>query len=205
MNLFKKNTVPGDTIKVQFIDNSNGQLIGISEMVPDQLPETFEIATTLNLKGEEWIIEDAIPANASDFIQSKQLILKMGRVQYMNPQDILFTIPTISSELPVTNESAIFTGLALTILEDDWRQNEFLHTAAMPLVTGEIEKIKLIWKNNSNSINETFTAFDKIHVRDNIGEPKLDIEFNALINLLGIKEIGSIILDKNQNRYQSIL
>ena len=48
MGLFDKIFGKSNKIKVQFIDSSNGNVIGISEMPPEQLPETFEIQTTMH-------------------------------------------------------------------------------------------------------------------------------------------------------------
>ena len=102
MGLFDKIFGKSNKIKVQFIDSSNGNVIGVSEMPPEQLPETFEIQTTMHLNDEDWSIEEAIPAHSKDFLQSKNLTLKMRKVEKMNPNDIWFTTPTISNEFPHT-------------------------------------------------------------------------------------------------------
>jgi hypothetical protein len=44
MRLFDK-IFGADKIKVQFIDNLTGQSIGVSEMYPNQLPDTFSVPT----------------------------------------------------------------------------------------------------------------------------------------------------------------
>ena len=46
-------------IKVQLIDNLNGQTIGVSEMTADQLPETFSMPTTMHVQGDDWSVEEA--------------------------------------------------------------------------------------------------------------------------------------------------
>ena len=47
MAIFNKLFGANDKIKVQFIDNSNGQTIGVAEMKMEQLPETFSVSTTM--------------------------------------------------------------------------------------------------------------------------------------------------------------
>ena len=73
MGLFDKIFGKSNKIKVQFIDSSNGSVIGVSEMPPEQLPETFEIQTTMHLNDEDWSIEEAIPAHSKDFLHSMSL------------------------------------------------------------------------------------------------------------------------------------
>ncbi len=119
MGIFNKIFGKSNTVRVQFIDVSNGNTIGISEMPPEQLPETFEISTTMHLDNEDWSVEEAIPANSKDFLQSKTLTLKMRKVEYMDPKDILYTLPTISNEIPETSNSSLFNDFEFSILEDD--------------------------------------------------------------------------------------
>ncbi len=198
MGLFDKIFGVNDKIKVQFIDNFTGQTIGVSEMKAEQLPETFSVATTMHIKENDWTVEEAIPENSFEFIKTKSLVLKMRKVEYMNPKDILFTLPTISNELPETTGSALFSDFEISIIEDDWRQNEFLNRSSFPLVDIEISKIKYILANNSKEVEINFHAFDKCHVRDTIGEPKLILDFNKLMEILKTDKIGCV---KINNQY----
>lgn len=191
--LFGKN----NKIKVQFINNLNGATIGVAEMLPGQLPESFSVPTTMHIHENDWTVEEAIPENAADFIQSKQLILKMRKVEYVDPKDILFTLPTISNELPNMEDRSIYNHFEVSILEDDWRQNEFLNKSSYPLVDIEVAKIQDIWANNSKETGASFPAFNKCHVRDVIGAPGLTVNFEALKNLLKTEEVGSLKLNSN--------
>lgn len=185
-------------ITVHFIDVENGQTIGISEMPSEQLPQTFEVDTTLTIHNERWQVQEAIPAQSADFIKAKKLLLKVAKVHQAVPEEILFSLPTLSNELPQTVNQALFNDFELTIAEDDWRQNEFLLLASFPLVDIELEKIKVIWENHSKPVDENFTAFDKLHVRETIGEPNLSLDFNHLQSLLGTHEIGCLKLKGNE-------
>jgi len=193
-NIFGKS----DKIKVEFINNLNNEVIGISEMSADQLPETFEVDTTMNLGDDNWSVIEAIPEKSSDFIKSKHLILKMSKIELMNPKDILFTLPTISNEIGSTIPNPLFNDFEHQILEDDWRQNEFLNKSSINLINQEIEEIKKVWKNDKKE-DASFNAFKNCHVRSTIGNPNLKINFDDLKSLLKTKTIGSLKFIQNKD------
>ena len=197
MGLFDRIFGQNNKIKVHFIDNFNGQTIGVAEMDPDKLPETFEIETRMHIKDNEWTVEEAIPAKSIDFIKTKQLTLKLRKIEYMNPKDILYTLPSISNELPSTIKTSLFNDFELSILEDDWRQDEFLNQSSFPLVEIEVQNIKNIWENNKKEVDAPFNAFDKCHVRATIGEPNLNLNFDKLKRLLNVDKVGSLKLNGN--------
>lgn len=194
MGLFDKILGKSNKIKVQFIDSSNGNVIGISEMPPEQLPETFEIQTTMHLNDEDWSIEEAIPAHSKDFLQSRSLTLKMRKVERMNPNDIWFTTPTISNEFPQTEPKTKETDFDINIHEDDYRQKEFLTTNALPKIEEEFKTIKEIWTNYSEKTDE-YTLFKNCHARKTIGLANLSIDFNELQKTLNSNSIGQVIIN----------
>jgi len=179
-------------VRVQFIDSSNGNTICVSEMPPEQLPETFEIETTMHLNDEDWSIEEAIPAHSKDFLQSKELTLKMKKVEYMNPKDLLYSLPTISNEIPQNSDSNQFNDYDYSILGDDWRQNEFLNKSSFPHIEIEINKIEKVKVNDSKEVDSEFTAFTNCHVRDTIGEPNLELDLIRLKNILKTERVGNL-------------
>lgn len=191
MGLFDK-LFGSEKIRVEFIDNSTGATIGVSEMMPDQLPETFSVPTTMHIQEKEWSVDEAIPTNATDFIKTRNLVLKLRKIEKVNLQDLLFTLPTISNEIPVTVDKSLYNDFEVQIHEDDWRQNEFLKTSSFPLIDIEVSKIKEIWKNESNKPNDKFTAFKNCHVRSTIGEPALSIDFGQLKTILNTNQIGCL-------------
>ncbi len=194
MGLLDKIFGKSNKIKVQFIDSSSGKVIGISEMPPEQLPETFELQTTMHLNDEDWSIEEAIPAHSKDFLQSKSLTLKMRKVEKMNPNDIWFTTPTISNEFPQTEPQTKETDFDIIIHEDDYRQKEFLNTSALPKIEEEFRAIKEVWTNHSKKSDE-YTLFKNCHTRKTIGLANLSINFNELQNSLNSNSIGQVIIN----------
>lgn len=194
MGLFDKIFGTSNKIKVQFIDNFNGQTIGVSEMTADQLPETFSVLTTMHIQDNDWAVEEAIPENSIDFIKTKSLVLKMRKVEKMNPNDIWFTTPTISNEFPQTVETTKQTEFDIHIHEDDYRHNEFLNISSLSLVEQEFVGIRDIWENHSKKSDE-YTLFKKCHVREIIGSPNLTILFEQLKSLLKSNSVGQVIIN----------
>lgn len=192
MGIFDKIFGKSEKVRVQFIDTSNGNTIGVSEMPPEQLPKTFEIETTMHLNDEDWSIEEAIPANSEDFLRSKKLTLKMRKVEVVNPKDLIYTIPTVSNEFPQTANSNPFSGFEFSIQEDDWRQNEFLNLSSLPLIEIETDKIQELKENHSKEVDSKFTAFTECHVRDTIGEPELELNLVKVKELLQSDLVGSL-------------
>jgi hypothetical protein len=97
--------------------------------------------------------------------------------------DLWFSVPTVSNEFPQTLSSEDDTEDILNIHEDDWRQIEFLNTSALSEAKNEIQHIKAIFDTDSKK-GDGYVLFKRCHVRNQIGDPKLAIDFLALKNLL---------------------
>ncbi len=186
--IFKKK----ETVTVEFYNSKDGSLIGTSDMPVSQLPDTFEVATTMSLHGEEWSVQEAIPMRSEEFQKSKKLTLRMSKIEYMNPNDLLYSLPTISNELPGRTDETPFSAEPFSIQEDDWRQFEFLRKESTPLIEVECSKIEQLKKEFSKEVDESFTAYTNCHVRDVIGYPGLDIKLSELTQLLNSEEIGGL-------------
>jgi len=117
--------------------------------------------------------------------------------QYINPKDILFSIPTVSNEFPPLSETSVHADFDSVIFDDDWRQNEFLNFSVLPLIEIEVEEIRKIRNDYSKKVNEQFTAFTRCHVRKTIGEPNLEIDFEELLTILEHPKIGALRVGDN--------
>lgn len=191
-----KNLFGNNKIKVEFINASTGDVIGVSNMKPEQLPETFELETTMSIAGEEWTVVTAEPVHSKDFIASKSLRLMLQKPVYVNPKDILYTLPTISNELPGLIPNAADNGSRISFHEDNWRQREFLRKTSLPFVEVEINAIKNIWKKHHKKVEDRFNAFDALHVRTSIGLPNLDVDFIQLQEYLGATQTGQAFIEE---------
>jgi hypothetical protein len=192
MGFFDKILSRDTNVEVTFIDHATSQVIGVTELPPEQLPATFDVATTFTLGNQEWQVVTAAPMTSLEFSRTKKLTLRLDKIEYLNPQDIHYTLPTISDKLPDMGETAFFSAFELSIFEDDWRQNEFLPSAARPLVAQEAEAIQHIWEEFGNLSGDNFQSFRQLHVRENIGEPGLHLDFAQLQAALGASPAGSL-------------
>ncbi len=131
-------------VKVTFIDESTGEVFGVTEMPPNALPESFEIDTTLHLDGDDWSVVSANPKVRAEY--AKSLTLRLHRIEMMEPKEILFSLPSICDSIPgVSNQPLI--GNELVLAEDDWRQIELVSNGFRSDVDAEIAKIQLIHEN----------------------------------------------------------
>lgn len=198
--LFKKKHT---TIHVTFVNATDDSTIGVSDIPLEQLPEQFEIRTTVNLRGDDWIIEDATPMHASEFAKTGELTVKMSKLEQLDPKELLYSLPTISMEWPPIAPQSDFTAFDLTLHEDDWRQREFLPPNTQPLVEEELAAIAAIWHKHRINVDETMHAFDQIHVRRAVGDINLAINFEEFKKLLGKNEVGAVKIGEHSGFVQN--
>ncbi|MFX1256060.1 MAG: hypothetical protein ACFFCZ_30915 [Promethearchaeota archaeon] len=114
------------------------------------------------------------------------------QIKMMDPNDILFSMPTIEDALPGIVESSTSDIASLEINEDDWRQLEFISRDHQENIVKEMKQIQQIFDNEAVEIKieaETvpLLAFKEIHIRQLIPRPiskpftfnKLSEYFNA--------------------------
>lgn len=182
-NFFKK------TIKVTFINDATGDTIGISEMKQEQLPEAFEKPTTMQIANKEWQVIKANPIYARDFSTSKKLTLHLSNIEHINPQNMRFSIPTISNELPGIVDTALFHDFTLDLHEDDWRQIEFFPIQLLPVIQKEMAAVEAVLFPEGEAT--TLLGYDTVHVRK-IDRQDLSIDFNDFCELVKIRQKGAL-------------
>lgn len=120
---------------------------------------------------------------------------ELKNIEQVNPNDIWFSLPTVSGEFPPTVAMDKETEFDIHIHEDDYRQNEFLNSASLPQIEEELIGIKDIWENYSKK-TEKYTLFKNCYARRITGEPNLKINFNALKSLLKCNSVGQVIINR---------
>lgn len=187
---------PGDDtrIRVHFMDQATGQTIGITDLAPEQLPASFAVPTTFTIGAQEWSVQEALPATAAEFTRTRQLTLRLHKIEYLDPQAIRYSLPTIAAELPALSDQALFQDFTLSIFDDDWRQNEFLPASAYPRIAHETAAIKHIWDQHSATAADGFHSFQQLHVRETIGAPQLALDFAQLQGVLRPQRLGALAL-----------
>ena len=98
-------------------------------------------------------------------------MLTLAKIERLDPRTILFSLPTINDRLP--GEAGEADGTEAMLMEDDWRQLEFVHASCREIVAEEMRDIHRIYDAHRVSM-----GFDKIHVRarlpDALAAAKLD-------------------------------
>lgn len=102
---------------------------------------------------------------------SEATTAESSEIVAMNPNDILFTTPTLNDALPATAESSAALSDCIQLHEDDWRQFEFISASLKPELDAELADIGVVWDEHSVPLGDSGTAFRQVHVRKRIPTP----------------------------------
>jgi hypothetical protein len=110
---------------------------------------------------------------------------ELGDLVTMDPNNILFTTPTLNDAIPPTEAGSKIGLDCIQLHEDDWRQFEFVDASLKSEIDAELADIGAIWDQNSVPLGEFGTSFREVHVRKRIPNA-LNIsmrlaEFEALV------------------------
>lgn len=170
-----------NAVTVEFIENETTTPFAVSEVPIEQLPETFELETDLEIKEQQWRVVQATPQNKEEFSKTGMLRVVLDKVQMIDPRELLFSLPTISDEISETENISIEN--LFTIHEDDWRQWEFISKKYNSELKQELDSVIEIYENHRAGI-----GFDKVHIRELIKKPLIDKsirieEFSQTLNI----------------------
>src|SRR5438128_2305534 len=87
-------------IDVTLIDDASGKYIGVTKMLPEALPESFKLNTTLHLGDADWSVVRAQPETRAEFAKSKSLTIRLRKVEKIDPSKILYSLPSICDFIP---------------------------------------------------------------------------------------------------------
>ncbi len=152
-------------IEVTFIDGATEEVFARAQVPALQLPETFAVATTLHLGELDWHVESAMPLTRAEFTLTGKLLLRVRKVEHVDPQKVLFSLATIENAIPPTDGDPA-DGAELVLHEDDWRQMELISLIHEAVIDEELDAIGQI------HLNERVAAgFKNIHVRTRLPLP----------------------------------
>lgn len=181
-------------ITVTFINDATNETIGVTQILPNDLPESFALETTMQLGDSSWLVANAIPKTRVEYGKSKKLTLRLNQVFSVDPQSILASLPTICDFIPKLGNQAL-TGQELVLHEDDWQQFEFVSKQLICEIDQEIQSIRQIYANESVGV-----GFRRLHVRKLIKKSIVrDLTLNDLSDLLGIQVISSGVTYQRAN------
>ena len=158
------------TIQVRFIDAKTGQLIGEAPMPIERLPVSFEAATTFRISGKTYGVVSAEPMTAQEFSRTGSLRILLREVESstVDPRKILYSLPTLSAELPPITEGSTKVGRhVLELHEDDWRQLELVAITLQEPTETALRAIQRIYKEHRQSD----AGFDALHIREEVPSP----------------------------------
>ena len=156
-------------VHVEFFDAETGARFAEVDLPLEQLPQSFEAATTMHLGEQDWHVERAEPVTATAFAKTGRLRLVMRRVKLttIDPREVLFSLPTISDELPAIAPDSTKLGRdVLELREDDWRQTEFVSASL-----GDAVETCLAAVRNVYEVQRDGVGFKNLHVRREVPRP----------------------------------
>lgn len=160
-------------IRVVFVDAMTGQEISRTRMPLSRLPETFEIATQVQIGADAWSIVGADPPTSAQFAATGRLRLLLARGQLVRTDEILYSLPTICDVTPLADGPVVMDAYVLH--PDDWRQVEFVSAEQADAVADELTAIRAVYRDHGRSDEHgQVYAFDTIHVRHRPTVPILD-------------------------------
>lgn len=160
------------TIHVEFWDQETSKLMGQSNVPPENLPETFELHTTMYLGDTNWSVVSAEPMSAAEFLKTGKLMLVLQKVRTIDPKEILYTLPTICSFLGEVSDEVETTGRELTIHEDNWRNIELVSLKFLEEIKNNLGAISRIHEEE-----RVGQGFRKLHLRKDIEQPLVSLHF----------------------------
>ncbi|MDG4786169.1 hypothetical protein O7626_09550 [Micromonospora sp. WMMD1102] len=158
-------------VRVAFLDAETGVQIGRSELPIEQLPGSFQSATTLELAGDTWSVERAEPPTAAQFTATGVLTLTLRRIQTVPPGDILYSLPTLCAALPMVAPAPAGAD-RLELHEDDWRQVELVSADLVDEVQAELRAVRRSFEQHARRDEQgRVYGFRNLHVRSNPVNP----------------------------------
>jgi hypothetical protein len=166
------------SVRVTFVDAESGATLARSDIKPEQLPESFEADTMLDLQGQKWRVTAAEPMTRAEYVQSGELLLTLGKLDIAEipPGDLLYSLPTICDGIPgVASNSTKLGKSVLELHEDDWRQTELISIALAEEIDIGFAYIRRIYDEERTPIG----VFKKIHVRKEVPVPLVGCELRV--------------------------
>ena len=155
-------------VQVTLVDDRSGSVLGVTKLDATALPASFYASTTMHVHEAEWSVVSADPMTRELYEKTQRLVLRLRPVEWVDPQALLFSLPTICDQLP-TSDGIDADGSEVELREDDWRQIELVAAVLVPLVETELAAVRAI------HVDERVGAgFRKVHVRSSLPQPIAD-------------------------------
>lgn len=163
-------------IDVTFTDAETGEEFLRLKLPVRQLPKRD---APITLSKVDWLVVDSTPSRTEDIVKGGKVSLVLRKVQYVDPNTILFSLPTVADVIPEDLGEGDLSG-ALRLHEDDWLQLELIPQEALSRVEGELQAVRAVRSNERQG-----AGFKQLHVRKALPAP-FEGKPLALVELRGL-------------------
>jgi hypothetical protein len=152
-------------VAVILINDATGAPFATVKLPPADLPESFELETTLHLGDIDWFVVEAQPRTRQEYSKSGTLTLRLRQIERVDLDSILFSLPSICDRLPPVGGGAL-AGDECILAEDDWRQLELVSRQFASDTDAEIAAIRRIHERERADV-----GWRKLHTRSRPDPP----------------------------------
>lgn len=156
----------GQDVRVEFINTIDNISLGVVDLALDKLPDTFAVDTTFDIADKKWSVTKAEPVTKTEFAKTRRLRVFLAPVTSIPARGLLFSLPTISDDIGRGEGTAPPDDTVFQILEDDWRQTEFVARVYEKEIASELEDIRKIYADRKPG-----GGFVSVHIRKRIPVP----------------------------------
>ena len=154
-----------ETIDVEFFEQGSTQPFAASALPISQLPDKFEIHTTLRIGENDWHVSSADPFTKVEFGKTGRVRVFLVKIQHVAPSDILFGLPTINHDTAALEPAESLENV-FVVSEDDWRQSELVCSHHMASIEAELAAVLRIYETEAVGV-----GFRRCHARSAIPAP----------------------------------
>ena len=114
----------------------------------------------------DWLVLDTTPSWVEEIVKAGKVSLVLRKVQYVDPNTILFSLPTVADVIP---EELVEGEPALRMHEDDWLQLELVPQEVVGKAQRDLEAIKVVLASEREK-----AGFKRLHIRKALHSPFAD-------------------------------
>jgi hypothetical protein len=175
-------------VKVTLVNAATGDVIGVSELPSDALPETFDGGAQLAIGDKKWGVVRAEPATRTEYERTGALRLTLALRQKVSPEQIRYTMPTICGDLPPVEPAPEDGNAALVLHEDLWRDIELVSSEQQDDIDDNLAAIARIEHDAAGA-----DGYGDIHLRIEPSAPLDGVEI-GIDELPGSRLPGGVVL-----------
>jgi len=128
-------------VLVTFMDDVTGAAFAKTEMAPEDLPESFEIETTLHIGEAEWSVVRAEPLTRKDYTKSGSLVLRLHKVERISTEEIRYSQVDITEGFDDNLSLGADEWISTTPLNSRITNPELMGIPSLDADSGEVYRV----------------------------------------------------------------